>query len=195
MGMKKELQQKFSVINKKLFNIQNKNAISQMLVYKEIKKDSALLPNKLLIMSELESTYNGSAYLDKYNAINARYEQLASTISFFIRGDRNSQNLKAPIAKGISAAKFKIAKGNTKEYFNITITSNTEKAEAYGFTLARSAITITVKDYRNTIIGSNKLNITGQSTQGYNIAKENVAVKLDQMITKEGIAKVLGLRL
>jgi len=195
IGMKKEVQQQFSLIDKKLLSVKNQNVISQMMIYKEVKDDIALLPNKLLIMSELESTYNGDAYLDEFNVINARYKQLASTISFFIRGDRNSQNLKAPIAKGISAAKFKIAKGNTKEYFNIIIASNTEKAEAYGFTLAHSAITITVKDYRNNIIGSNKLNITGQSTQGYNIAKENVAVKLDKMIAQEGIAKVLGLAL
>jgi len=34
-----------------------------------------------------------------------------------------------------------------------------------GFSLARSAINLTVEDPSGTTIGSNKLNITGQSTQ------------------------------
>ena len=193
LSMKKELEQEFSVINKKLLNAQKQNAISEMLVYKKIKKELVLVPNRLLIMSELNPSFNGDKYLTQFNSINAKYEKIVSKISFFINSDKNSQNLKAPIAKGISAKKFKIARGKTREYFNITIVSSIEKANAYGFALARSAIAITVKDYQNNIIGSNKINITGQSTQGYKIAKENVAQKLGKRIDNEGISKILGL--
>lgn len=192
-SMKKELDQEFNVINEKLLSAQKQNAISEMLVYREAKKDLILLPNKLLIMQELDTTFSGDKYLQQFNTINTKYERMASQISFFIKSDKNSQNLKAAIAKGISAKKFKIAEGSSREYFAVTLSSSVEKANAYGFTLARSAITITVKDYKNNIIGSNKINITGQSTQGYKIAKENVALKLGKRIDNEGISKILGL--
>jgi hypothetical protein len=91
--------------------------------------------------------------------------------------------------------KLQIKNAQGAMHFNITITSKIEKANAYGFTLARSAISINVKDHRGVIVGSNKLNIIGQSTQGYAIAKENVAIKLQAMVEKEGIEKVLGLEL
>ena len=61
--------------------------------------------------------------------------------------------------------------------------------------MARSVITITIKDNTGAIIGSNKLNITGQSSQGYGIAKENVAMKLNALIKEKGIAEVIGLEL
>jgi hypothetical protein len=62
-----------------------------------------------------------------------------------------------------------------------------------GFDLARTAISVTTQDHLGTTIGSNKLNITGQSTQGYDVAEENVAIKLKRLIDKEGIETVLGL--
>jgi len=193
ISMKKELEQEFSVIDRKLLTAKRQNAISEMLVYKEAKKELAQLPNRLLIMSELNQNFDTTIYLKKFNDINDKYEKIVSQISFFIQSDTNSQNLKAPIAKGITAKKFTIAQRKNKDSFYVTISSSIEKANAYGFTLARSAITIIVKDYQNNIIGSNKINLTGQSTQGYKIAKENVAVKLNRVIEEKGIAKVLGL--
>ena len=59
--------------------------------------------------------------------------------------------------------------------------------------MARSAISILIKESKGNTIGSNKLNITGQSNGSYDIAKENVAVKLNALIEKEGISKVIGL--
>ena len=81
------------------------------------------------------------------------------------------------------------------KHFNIMIKSDIQRASSYGFTLARSAISITIKDSSGAVIGSNKLNITGQSSQDFGIAKENIALKLNALIEKEGIAKVIGLQI
>jgi hypothetical protein len=144
-------------------------------------------------MNALESSFDGNIYLNKYNKIDTMYEKLLSSITFSIKGNYEAQNLKAPIAKGISAKKLKISNVKGRNNFLIKVHSRIEETNAYGFTLARSAIAITVQDYKGNIIGSNKFNLIGQSTQGFAIAKENVAIRLNDLINKEGIEKVIGL--
>lgn len=192
-SMKQELDQEFEIIAKQAVDASEENAIKQLAFYKKTKDSLSSLPNKLLVMNELRSGFDSNEYLNKMNAINSIYANLRSTITFSIASDTRSSNLKAPIAKGVSAEKFKIADGSGKKHFRVYVNSKVEEADAYGLTLARSAIEITVKDYKNAVIGSNKLNIVGQSSQGFAIAKENVAIKLNELIKKEGLGKVLGL--
>ena len=194
-SMKQEIEQEFSIIDKKKKIISKQNLIKQIAFYREAKKSLSSLPNKLLVMSELKSGFDGTIYLNKLNKIEMMYEKLLSSITFTIKANYEAKNLKTPIAKGISDEKFKISKSRGKNNFIIKIGSKIEKANAYGFTLARSAISIRVEDYKGNIIGSNKLNITGQSTQGFAIAKENVAIKLSALIKKEGIEKIIGIKL
>ena len=194
-GMKKEIEQNFEIIEKERKSVEHLNMMKHLSFYKKSKETLFLLPNTLLVMSELNAEFDGTMYLSKSQVINAEYEALLSSITFSINSNSEAKNLIAPIAKGISAKKFKIANSSGKKHFDIMIKSNIQRASSYGFTLARSAISITVKDSTNAVIGSNKLNITGQSSQSYSIAKENVALKLNALINKEGISKVIGLKL
>lgn len=193
--MKKEIEQNFEIIEQEKKSVKHLNMMKQLSVYKKSKESLSTLPNTLIVMSELNSAFDGSKYLNKAQKIKAEYEDLLATISFSIDSNNAAKNLIAPIAKGISAKKLKIANSSGKKHFNIMIKSNIQRASSYGFVLARSAISITIKDSTGAVIGSNKLNIAGQSSQGFEIAKENVALKLNALIEKEGIAKVIGLQL
>ena len=194
-SMKKEIEQNFEIIKQERKSVEHLNMIKHLSFYKKSKESLSLLPNTLLVMNELNSAFDGSSYLSKLQAINAEYTDLLATITFSINSNSEARNLIAPITKGISAKKLKIANSGGKKHFNIMIKSNIQRASSYGFTLARSAITITIKDNTGAVIGSNKLNITGQSSQGYGVAKENVAIKLNALIEKNGIAEVIGLEL
>ena len=193
-SMKKEIQQKFEIIEKEKQGVQHLNMMKHLAFYKKSKDSLASLPRTLIVMSELNTAFDGSVYLNESQAINAEYEDLLASITFSIESNSEAKNLIAPIAKGLNAKKLKIANGSGRKHFNIMIKSDIKKASSYGFTLARSAIMITIKDSNGATIGSNKLNITGQSSQGYNIAKENVAIKLDALVKKDGIAEVIGLK-
>ncbi len=190
-SLQKELEQKFSLAQTK----ETSNGLKQLSIYKEQKVLLQSVPNMLTVMSVLNESFDGSKYIKKLKEFDERYAELLSSISFHIESDGESQNLKAPIQKGLSAKNFTLKESSGKNHFKIKLTSQIEQASSYGFTLARCAIQITTKDPNGAIVGSNKLNITGQSTQGYAIAKENIAIKLNEMIKKEGIAKVLGLEL
>ncbi|CAI6144117.1 MAG: hypothetical protein SPLUMA2_SPLUMAMAG2_00111 [uncultured Sulfurimonas sp.] len=102
---------------------------------------------------------------------------------------------RSPLSKGLSAKRLKLKQAKGTSHFNIYVNTRIEEAKAYGFWLARSEISIKTKDYQGVIVGSNSLQIIGQSSQSFAIAKQNIAFKLSTLIQNEGIAKVLGLDL
>lgn len=194
-SMKQEIEQEFEIIEKQTLDASEENALKQIVFYKKAKDSLSSLPDRLLAMSELRRGFDSSEYLKKMNEINSAYANSRSSVTFWIESNPQASDLVAPIAKGVSAEKFNIARGSGEKHFRIYVDSMIEYAEAYGFTLARAAIEVSVKDYKGVIIGSNKLNLVGQSTQGFAIAKENVAIKLNELIRKEGVGKVLGLEI
>ena len=194
-SMKKELDQKFSLIDNKKRDISNQNTVKKVSKYRAFQKSLLDVPNTLIVMNVLDSSFNDAVYLQNIQAIDSEYSSLLSSLSFSVTANSAASNLKSVISKGISAKRLKITNSSGRNHFSLHVNSKIQKASSYGFTLARSAIDITIKDYKGVIIGSNKLNIVGQSTQGYKIARENVAFKLGEMIKKEGIAKVIGLEI
>lgn len=193
-SLKEELDRKFELIDGRIKQ-NSYNAIERLNVYKAAKADIADAPNTLTVMNVLNDSFNSKEYIDKIKSVEDGYDREISNISFSIECDEESKNLESSIKEGLSLKKLKIKNGAGEKHFKIVVASNIQRASSYGFILARSAIEITVKDYKNSVIGSSKINITGQSTQGYEIAKESVAVKLAQMIKKDGIGKILGLEL
>ncbi len=194
-SLEKELEQKFGIIQNRYMESKKYNAIKQLKYYKDSKNSTQNIKNILIVMHALDTSFKDSTYLDKLHIIENRYENLQSKISFSIGSNSDASKLKTAIADGLSIKKYKIKNINDKNHFNIYISSTTNRAKSYGFDLARSSISIKVQDSKGSVIGSSKLNITGQSTQGYKIAQENVAIKLHNMIKKEGIAKIIGLEI
>jgi len=194
-GLNKEIEQKFSMIQKQERSYKNLDAIKQLSFYKSAKESLKDVPNNLMVMSVLDKSFDDEIYLQKLQAIDEKYTQTLENISFSIESNNQASNLKSPLAKAISAKKYKIKNSGGKDHFVIYVKSNIQKSHSYGFTLARSAIDITVKNSKGVVIGSNKLDIVGQSTQGYEVAKQNVAFKLDAIIKKESIEKVIGLKI
>jgi len=195
IGLKQEIDQKLTMIQNENIEVKNYNAIKKLVTYKDAKISTSDIKTTLLVMSSLNPSFNDANYINKLQEIQNRYDRLLSKISFSIDSNNDAKNLKSSIANGLSAKKYSIKNASGINHFKIHLLSETSKAKSYGFDLARSAISITVKDNKGVIVGSNKLNITGQSTQGYAIAKENVAIKLNSMIKKDGIAKIIGLEI
>ena len=192
-SMAQDIAQKWQLFEAQERVILQKNKLAQLAFYKKALDSFALLPNELLIMSELHPEFDTTDDLHKLSILQSKYNTTHKAISFDIDAQYDAKHLRSVIAKGLNAKRFNLSRTKGKGHFSIYIFIDIQRANAYGFTLARSAITIVTRDYKGEIIGSNKLNITGQSSQGYAIAKENIAIKLNQKVQKEGIAKVLGI--
>ncbi len=192
-SMKQEIEQNFKLIEQNEDSISSSNALKQLSFYKKTKESLLNLPNTLIVMNVLVPNFDGSLYLQKKQRVDTKYETTLRSITFSIDTDTNAINLEAPIAKGLSEKKFKLQKGEGNTHFNLFIVSKIQKASSYGFSLARTSVTFVTKDMKGAVIGSNTLNIVGQSSQGFEIAKQNVAVKLSALVQKEGIGKIIGL--
>lgn len=188
-----ELEQNFALIEQKKSTLSAANALKKLAFYRETRQGLSPLGDTLLVMNSLDNNFTSELYLAQVQALDEEYEALLSSISFSVESNDDASKLVSSITKALSDAKFKVDEQTHENHFRVVLTSDTAEAFSYGFTLARSAIDISIRDAEDAVIGSNKLNISGQSTQGYDQAKENVAMKLNEMIKKEGIEKVIGL--
>jgi len=190
-GLKRELEQKFQLIESEEKNLQSKNALAQLQFYKKSLTSLQTLPNTLAVMSTVKPSFNTASFLNRYKNLQRKHDKLLQSISFWV--ESNFKALASPIAKGISAKKLIIKQRNDSKHFRVYLYADIKRATAYGFTLARANISIKTKDAKGNVIAENSLNLVGQSSQGYSIAKQDLVKKLNRLIKKEGIAKVLNL--
>jgi len=191
LGLQNALQQKFMFLDNEEKRMQNANALQQLSFYKKALQQLEDVPNTLAVMKVLQADFDPAGYLQKINTYKEKYNSLHSRITFSIYADPNAVILKKPLAKGLSSAGFRLQKQYDRYHFSIRVQAAIEKAEAYGFSIARAEITLRTQDYKNNIIATNVIHIDGQSSQGYAIALQNLSKKLDKIIQKQGVLKVL----
>lgn len=194
-SLKNELDRKFAQINEKEKTYKKLNVLERINFYKEASDSLQEIENTLVVMDVLHPGFDTSAYTVQSNRIHKAYKDTKGAVSLSIDSDDNSQRLVSPIKAALGKRGYSFAKRTDSNHLTITIQSDIESANAMGFILARSAIRITVTTNQGVVIGGNKLNITGQSTQSYAIAKENIAIQLNNDIKEKGIENILGVKL
>jgi len=192
-SMKQELDQRFLMIDKDEASLIHAGAIKQLVFYGKTKNSLKSLPNTLIVMNVLNPRFEGYGYIRSSQLLSSKYQDIVQNISFSVRANGEAQNLKAVVSSALSEKRLRIKESKSVMHYTISINAKIVKTEAYGFTLARSEVTFTTKNSKGVVVGTHKVNITGQSSQGYSIAKQNLSIKLTQLIQKESIAKVLGL--
>jgi len=125
-------------------------------------------------------------YIEAVNSYRNGYADLRSKITFGFASNAQGRRLVNPYKAGLNVENMLIEERHGSYHLRVVIDGRTERVQSMGFSLARSAINLTVEDPSGTTIGSNKLNITGQSTKGFTVAEENAAFKLKRLIGREG---------
>ncbi len=191
--LKKELDDTFENFYTHQEAIQTHNALEQLFAYRAIVAQSESIQNKLRVMEELDPSFDKTQYLKKIHTIQKEYKALEKKITFSIHATKDAQLLKDVVAKGLSDQHYRIVNKDDRYHFTISVSMKIQYANSYGFTLARSAITLKTHHNRGAVVASNTVTITGQSAQGSAIAKQDVAKRFNQLVKQEGIEKVLGL--
>jgi len=194
-SLKKELDEKIVLLQEQAQQIGEKNVVEQLRFYREANSAFITLESTLNVMNVLNRGFDSAPYLKTKSHYSARYSDLLNKVTVSLESNPHADGLIAPLQAALSDKKIVIQKRQDRYHLTVHIKAEINYVHEMGFDLARSAITLTTKDHSGRTLGSNKLNIVGQSTQGNAVAKENVAIKLKRMIDKEGIAKVLGLEL
>jgi hypothetical protein len=192
LGLKDGLDQKFLMLENEEKLIQKEDALRKLAFYKKALASLDDTTNTLAVMKVLDENFDQRTYLQKMNTLKEKYSKLHSKITFSISPeDSNAAMLQKALNKGLSKAGFKVQNEKNSFHYAVTLRTKIEKAQAYGFSIARAEITLTTRDNQNNIIATNVLHIDGQSSQGYQIALQDVSKKFDTIVEREGIAKVL----
>jgi len=190
-GLKNEIDQKFETYKNDMKNIQNLDALKQLAYYKDMEKSFSYVKNALIVMKVLNKNFNDKKYIAFMNKVTTKHQYLLEHISFWVIS--NVKSLSKPVISALTEQKFIVKNSRSKMHYNVYINAKIQKANAYGFTLARSEISFVTKDYQKRVLASNVIHVTGQSSQGYAIAKQNLVKRLNDLIQKEGVLKLLNL--
>ena len=156
------------------------NILEQFYFYEHASYVSDDLFYKSLVLKVLKPSFDDGYIMAEINSINESFSKLKSNITFSVTADKESQNLIDPFKSILSDRGFQIGQKEDRYHLHVSITSNTVFTHAYGFNLARSAINIDIRDSKNKIVLSKKVDIIGQSSQGNEVAKQDVAIKFKQ---------------
>jgi len=190
-GLKNQIDQKFEIYKNDSRNLQHLGALKQLAYYKNIKKSFDYINNALIVMKVLKKGFSDKKYIAIMNEINAKQQYLLEHISFWVIA--NVKSLSEPVISALTKQKFIIKNRKTKMHYDIYINAKIKKANAYGFFLVRSEISFITKNYKGEVLASNVIHVTGQSSQSYAIAKQNLVKRFNDLIRKEGISKVLNI--
>lgn len=190
-SLQQELDQRISIVNTQERSLDN-DPLTKYLFYKEQNKTFADVPNTLVVMKELQSTFNSDKYLQAVNEIDRKYKYYLANISFSVSS--NVQNLGIPIEKALSEKSFHISNSGSMHY-KVIVKTTVTKANAYGFTLARAELHIVTQNSQGVNLASNVLHLVGQSSQGYDVARQDLVRQLNAKIQKDGIDKVLNINI
>ncbi len=179
-NLKKELDQKFDTVETEKENI-SQDTLNQFKVCRDAKNSLRDAPKSIIRMKKLRASFNASDYVEKIQSINSDYDELLSSMSFSIETNEEAKGLEAVVFSALSAKSLEILEQKENLNTHLAIMIKAKRVKAH------TAIFIVVKDYKGIIIGINKLNISGD--------KDSVAEKLNLIVQKDGIEKVIGLLL
>ncbi len=158
------------------------NILEQFYFYEHALYISDDLLYKSIVLKVLRPSFDDGYILSEISSLKKSFSTLKSNITFSVTADSESQNLIDPLKSILSDRGFAIAQKEDRYHLHVSITSNTVFTHAYGFNLARSAINIDMRDSKNQIVLSKKVDIIGQSSQGNEVAKQDVAIKFKQSV-------------
>lgn len=193
----KEMDIKIKALEDRRAGNQDANIIKKTYFYQDAVNETAEFMPTLLVLNTLSETFDDSKYLKTIGTLNNEFEAIKKAINFVISGDAESKNMGETIRVALTDSGFKVVGAGAKnaDTVFVKLSTRSEQSEAMGFIVAKMTTNIEVTTADGKVVGGNKLNINGQSPQSYELAKENASKKLSKMIEKEGMNKILGLKL
>ena len=190
-SLKDEVNKKISLINAQKKSFAKTSVLERLQFYKRSIKESKDLIYKSIILKALMPNFKDNYIVEFVSNLKNNYTILKEKISFSLKGDRNSKNLLPVLKDAITSHGFKVNKVSNKYHLKMFVKSRVIYSRTYGFYIARSSITIDVKDFKNQTISTKQLNLIGQSTFSKNGAKEDLAFKLKTYIQTNKVQSII----
>ena len=193
--IKDEVDKKLALLHAQEKSISTDNTLAQLSFYKKASQETQNLLYQSIILKVLNPAFKDHYIIEQIAHYKKRYTTIQEKISFSLHSNYEAKDLLAVIKDALNAHHLKIASKRGKYHFDLFVSASIIYTQTHGFTLARGSIVITLKDYKKQILSTKKIPLTGQSTQGERVAKENLAYKLNALIKKEGLSSILAIDL
>jgi len=194
-GLIKDLDMKINSIKADRELYRSSNVLRRQQFYSRASKELDTLLPSLLVLSSLDSSFEDAGYLQSISKIKKESQELHEKLSFSLVNDENSKAYKEELQVALTDQGKHVTRTqkNDKDHIFINLHTTTNFSNAQGFDILKATLTIEVKDHQNKLIGGNRIKLSGQATQGKSFALRNSSKKLQNLIHKSGIEKVLGI--
>ncbi|MEA3373226.1 MAG: LPP20 family lipoprotein [Campylobacterota bacterium] len=194
-GLLKELELTYGKITSQERLMASSDLLSRYRFYADASNRLNETFSTLLILSTVDKTFDDSPYLKQSAKISKAFETLKAQLAFSVEGDSDTRKFAEVISVALTDNKMRVVRPSQSDQNSLAVSlaSSIETARSRGFDIARIALVIEVRNHQGKIIGGNKLNLTGQATQGMDVAINNASKKLQKLIEKEGLSNVLGI--
>ena len=196
-GLVKELDQKIEKTETQRLLLQNSDVISRYRYYQDSSDELNEMFPTLLVLNTLDDSFQDESYLQTISTINAEFQALKEHMTFSLVSDADSTGFMEEIRVALSDRKIRVIEKlrNDNDHIAIALHSVVNYAKSHGFDIARAVLVIEVRDHNGKVVGGNRINLTGHSTQGKAVALESAAKKFRKLIEKDGLASILGVYL
>nr|WP_321268221.1 LPP20 family lipoprotein [uncultured Sulfurimonas sp.] len=188
-GLKENLEAQKKSITQKYNSLKGRDALTSYNTKKELSQDASKLLSEVLIISELDKSFNKKDNLDFITQKQKQFLAESKSLKFFVSGNSESE-------KFVNSIKNYLAQGG----FNVTNSKNNAVQVKVNTTdrlsgkIAILNINVSVYDKTQRIGGKSvivKERYNGSKASAY----KNASIHLEQDIKSQGINKVIGINL
>jgi len=188
-GLKENLEVKKKSITQKYDSLKGRDALTRYNTKKELSKEASELLSEVLIISELDKSFNKKSNLDFISKKQKEFLSESKSLKFVVSGNKNS-------AKFVDSIKNYLAQNG----FNVTNSKNkavqikVKTTDRLSGKIAVLNVNVSVYDKSQRIGGKTvivKERYNGSKASAY----KNASIHLEQDIKSQGINEVIGINL
>ncbi len=191
-GLKQNLETQKKAISQKYDSLKGTDALTRYNAKKELSlKASDLLPN-VLIISELDKSFDKKKSLDFIEMKQQEFLKEAKSLKFYVTGDANSLRFTKSIENYLAQNGFNVT--NSKNAVKIEAKTTDNLNRQGSMQIAVIGLDISVYD-NNQRIGGKSIILKERYNGSQDSVYKNAAIHLEQDIKSQGINDVIGINL
>ncbi|MDX9813502.1 MAG: LPP20 family lipoprotein [Sulfurimonas sp.] len=188
-----ELEQKLEIAQDDISRSSSYNIAKKLVALKGVRDSLVDLEKNIFMIKVLDDKFETLEYQNRVLELQGYYDKLRSATTFKVQSTKSSSIFDPAIKSALASEKMSISTKDSTNNLVIFTDSKDSRSTSYGFFIASSLLNITIKDFNQKVVGANQLELVAHSTKSYEDAKKNLALKLKEIIEKDGISKVIGL--
>jgi len=192
-GLKANLKAQLKSINQKYVSIRNRDTLTRYNTKKELSAKAGKLLSEILIISELDSSFNKQKNLDFISNKQESFLIAYNELKFYVRGDKKSLKFVEIVKNYLGKKGFNVT-NSKKNAVQIKISNTHYLSGSAAMRIAVLTLKVSLFDKKQHI-GGKSLLLKERYNGSYDSVYKNASMHFEQDIKSQGINEVLGINL